>query len=246
MFTDNYYYLCTDIDNDGNSKIVASLQIEGNEDLVNKIRKEGRKENFIAIPVTESTNGIVSEVRSRGGRIGGYNANAKRFDTGSRGDASVSLGQQTNSRTSTQKVGRNSTASSKGAAFREKIAKHIDNLAKCNKSPFVTEAIANGGSLEAFLNGEYSESSPELNERINDISKLLQNGRRKNLQVYSGVELGKATVAKEGQEQSRENVRREAQDEGNSGTRQETDELVQESEIPSEVTEGDRGQVPLL
>lgn len=127
VFTDNNYYLCTDIDNEGNFKIVATLPIEGNEDLINEIRKGGRQD-FIAIPVTESTSRIISEVKSRGGRISRDNANAKRFDSGSGGNASVSVGQQANTRGNRQETGRNSNAQTKESARRKSIARHIDNL----------------------------------------------------------------------------------------------------------------------
>lgn len=75
VFTANKYYLCTDIDEDGNFRIVATLPIEGNEDLINEIRKHG--ESVIAIRPTESTDRIIGDIRRRGGRVSRNYARSK-------------------------------------------------------------------------------------------------------------------------------------------------------------------------
>ena len=107
MFTDNNYYLCTDIDNKGNFKVIATLPIDGNEDLINEIRREGRGKDFIAIPVTESTDRIISEVRSRGGRISWDDIGDEGFNPRAGRDAALSLGQQAGPNTDIQQTGVN-------------------------------------------------------------------------------------------------------------------------------------------
>ena len=59
---------------------------------------------------------------------------------------------------------------------------------------YFVQAIVNGGPAEDFLSGTYSESSPELNVRINEISNILRNGQQE-LQVRTGLELEGAPEA---------------------------------------------------
>lgn len=59
---------------------------------------------------------------------------------------------------------------------------------------YFVQAIINGGPAEDFLSGTYSESSPELNVRINEISNILRNGQQE-LQVRTGLELEGAPEA---------------------------------------------------
>lgn len=65
---------------------------------------------------------------------------------------------------------------------------------------YFIEGIVNGGPIESFLAGTFSEASPELNKRINEISKLLRNEGRQNEQVHSGLELEGTAEAQTQQE----------------------------------------------
>lgn len=68
VFTANNFYLCSDIDEEGNFRIEVGLPIEGNEDLIDEIRGK-EKEGVIPVDGTSGrTNRIVDEVRRRGGR----------------------------------------------------------------------------------------------------------------------------------------------------------------------------------
>lgn len=68
VFTDNNYYLCTNIDQEGNFAIVAQLPIEGNEELINKLRGKDGQRNFKALERTESIAPFITQVKRRGGR----------------------------------------------------------------------------------------------------------------------------------------------------------------------------------
>ena len=68
VFTDNNYYLCTNIDQEGNFTIVAQLPIEGNEELINKLRGKDGQRNFKALERTEDIASTIKEVKRRGGR----------------------------------------------------------------------------------------------------------------------------------------------------------------------------------
>ena len=70
MFTANNYYLCDNIDNEGNFRVVATMPIKGNEKLINNIRKNYGRRSIIPINETESILGIIRLVKSaNGGRI---------------------------------------------------------------------------------------------------------------------------------------------------------------------------------
>ena len=127
VFTDNNYYLCTDIDNEGNFKIKGTLPIEGNEDYINEIRKTDT-ETFVPVKPTESTIGIVEAIKSKGGRISGEYANAERLRAGTRGNDSVYLGQQTNSRGNRQEVGGDSGTQKHIETMRSATQSTIDGL----------------------------------------------------------------------------------------------------------------------
>ena len=51
VFTANNYYLCTDIDRDGNFKIVATLPIVGNEDLSMKSEEKEQTKTSLLSPL---------------------------------------------------------------------------------------------------------------------------------------------------------------------------------------------------
>ncbi len=73
------------------------------------------------------------------------------------------------------------------------LQKHQDKSKEVQNEEVVSyfiEGIVNGGPVESFLNGTFSEASPELNERLNEISKILRNEERQELPVHSGLELG--------------------------------------------------------
>lgn len=69
VFTDNYYYLCTNISDDGNFNIIAQLPIEGNEELIRDIRQGLSMDTVIPIHGTESIAPFITQVKRRGGRI---------------------------------------------------------------------------------------------------------------------------------------------------------------------------------
>lgn len=69
VFTDNYYYLCTNISDDGYFNIIAQLPIEGNEELINKLRGKDGRRNFKALERTEDIASTIKEIKRRGGRI---------------------------------------------------------------------------------------------------------------------------------------------------------------------------------
>lgn len=69
VFTDNYYYLCTNISDDGYFNIIAQLPIEGNEEPINKLRGKNGRRNFKALERTEDIASTIKEVKRRGGRI---------------------------------------------------------------------------------------------------------------------------------------------------------------------------------
>ncbi len=69
VFTDNYYYLCTNISDDGYFNIIAQLPIEGNEELINKLRGKDGRRNFTALERTEDIASTIKEIKRRGGRI---------------------------------------------------------------------------------------------------------------------------------------------------------------------------------
>lgn len=91
VFTANNFYLCTEIDEEGSFKIDVALPIEGNEDLINKIRGD-RKENVI--PVYQTSEGLASiadELRNGRGRNRRNNAGNKRQRGGTGRDVSLPL-----------------------------------------------------------------------------------------------------------------------------------------------------------
>ena len=104
VFTANNYYLCTDIDKDGNFKIIATLPIEGNEDLINEFRRGVPLASVLPIRGSESVISIVDRVQGAGGRVSGDYASAKGQLRGTQGDASVSVGQQADSRGNRQEA----------------------------------------------------------------------------------------------------------------------------------------------
>ena len=93
VFTANNYYLCTNIDTDGNFKIVAALPIEGNEDIINELRGKSRQ-TFVPVRASERLGRLADIIRRRGGRISGYNAFAEGQRRGNGGDVSLYMGQQ--------------------------------------------------------------------------------------------------------------------------------------------------------
>ena len=71
VFTDNNYYLCSDINyKDGTFKIVATLTIEGNEDLIDRLRNERNRSNLESLRAPASLAVLVGEIKSRGGWTG--------------------------------------------------------------------------------------------------------------------------------------------------------------------------------
>lgn len=68
IFTNNYYYLCTNIDQEGNFTIIAQLPIEGNEELIRDIRQGLSMDPVIPIHGTESIAPFITQVKRRGGR----------------------------------------------------------------------------------------------------------------------------------------------------------------------------------
>ena len=107
MFTANNYYLCTDIDKDGNYMIVASLPIVGNEDIIDGIRRRLPRTSIIPIGRTESIIDIISAVRNRGGRTGWDNVVSEGQPGGYGRDASLHLGPQSESGGDRQEAGGN-------------------------------------------------------------------------------------------------------------------------------------------
>ena len=104
VFTENNYYLCTDIDKEGGFKVIAALPIEGNEDYINEIRRD-EKENIVPVKPTESTLRIVKDAESRGGRTGWDYAGAEGLRERAGGDASLSMGQQADTGRDRQETG---------------------------------------------------------------------------------------------------------------------------------------------
>ena len=68
VFTDNNYYLCTNIDQEGNFTIVAQLPIEGNKELIRYIRQGLSMDSVIPIHGTQSIAPFITQVKRRGGR----------------------------------------------------------------------------------------------------------------------------------------------------------------------------------
>ena len=66
VFTANNYYLCGDIDEDGNFRIIATLPIVGNEDLIDKLRHETATGNLKSINTLASTSWLVAKSNVEG------------------------------------------------------------------------------------------------------------------------------------------------------------------------------------
>lgn len=70
VFSDSFYYLCTDIDyKNGTFKIIAQLSIAGNEDLINELRKEYAEINLKSLRTPKSVADLVGTIRHRGGWV---------------------------------------------------------------------------------------------------------------------------------------------------------------------------------
>lgn len=70
VFTVSNYYLCDNInDEKGTFDIIAALPIRGNEDYIDRIRRNDTRMVFIPTEVSESITDIAKEVRRRGGRV---------------------------------------------------------------------------------------------------------------------------------------------------------------------------------
>lgn len=118
MFTANNYYLCTDIDEEGNFKVVAAMPIEGNEELINEIRGENKHIAFKPLSRTESTAGVISRLRRQGKRLG-RNLSAVEEQAGADGgDDSVHLGQQANTGADQRSSDRNDGAVEEETLYR--------------------------------------------------------------------------------------------------------------------------------
>lgn len=118
VFTANNYYLCTDIDEEGNFKVVAAMPIEGNEELINELRGTDRKRAFKALSGAESIDSIISRLRRQGKRLG-RNLSATEGQAGVDGrDDSVHLGQQTNSGADQRPFDRNDGAVEEETLYR--------------------------------------------------------------------------------------------------------------------------------
>lgn len=118
MFTANNYYLCTDIDEEGNFKVVAAMPIEGNEEIIDELRGTDRKRAFKALSRTESTVGIISRLRRQGKRLG-RNLSASEGQAGVDGrDDSVHLGQQADTGADQRSSDRNDGAVEEDPLFR--------------------------------------------------------------------------------------------------------------------------------
>ena len=98
VFTANNYYLCTDIDRDGNFRIIATLPIEGNQDLINDIRRGIPRTSIIPIKASENINDYVGAIQRAGGRISGDYAPAQGQPAGDGRHDSLHLGQRTDPR----------------------------------------------------------------------------------------------------------------------------------------------------
>lgn len=107
VFTANNYYLCTDIDDEGNFKIVASMPIEGNEGVINNIRGENKHVYFKPLSRTESTAGVISRLRRQGKRLGGNLSSLEGQAKTDGGNDSIHLGQQADTRANQQSSYRN-------------------------------------------------------------------------------------------------------------------------------------------
>ena len=104
MFTDNNYYLCTDIDKDGNFKIEAELPIEGNEELINKFRRGNKELSFQPIGDREDIIPIIARLESAGGRISRDDVAITQLRSRNEGDDSVYLAQSPESREDRRQV----------------------------------------------------------------------------------------------------------------------------------------------
>ena len=85
---------CTDIDEDGNFRIVASLRIEGNEELINRLRGKDGQRNFKALEGAEDIAATIEEIKRRGGRTNWNIPSSKRQSRTNGRNDSVHLGQQ--------------------------------------------------------------------------------------------------------------------------------------------------------
>lgn len=118
MFTANNYYLCTDIDEEGNFKVVAAMPIEGNEEIINELRGTDRKRAFKALSGAESIDSIISRLRRQGKRLG-RNLSAVEGQAGADGrNDSVHLGQQANTGADQRSSDRNDGAVEEDPLFR--------------------------------------------------------------------------------------------------------------------------------
>lgn len=118
VFTANNYYLCTDIDEEGNFKVVAAMPIEGNEEIIDELRGTDRKRAFKALSGAESIDSIINRLRRQRKRIGG-NLSAVEGQAGADGrDDSVHLGQQANSGADQRSSDRNDGAVEEETLYR--------------------------------------------------------------------------------------------------------------------------------
>ena len=111
MFTANNYYLCDNIDNEGNFRVVATMPIKGNEQTIDILRhKHGRinlgRIHIIPIQNTEDISGFVREIkRAKNGRINRNLSIAEGRRRGDEGLDSVDVGRASNSGANAESTG---------------------------------------------------------------------------------------------------------------------------------------------
>ncbi len=104
VFTDKFYYLCDNIDNEGNFSIKAALPIKGNEDLINELRHEKTTQISGTVRDTETANRLAERISALGGWVRGDGTRSFELlqREGTTGMGSVVVERESDSRTNKQ------------------------------------------------------------------------------------------------------------------------------------------------
>ena len=151
VFTANNYYLCTDIDKDGNFKVRYAIPIEGNEDLIDEIRKRDSKESVLPISPSRSTAGIIAALESKRGRTGWDDVVSEGQPGGYGRDASLHLGPQSESGGDRQEAGGNNETQAETAEPEEGYGLNGEASADAAE---LARIMLEGGILDGMTRGE--------------------------------------------------------------------------------------------
>lgn len=139
---------------------MAALPIEGNEDIINEIRRGIPRASVIPIRDAKSITDYVSAVRSRGGRVSGDYAVAERQRRGDGRDDTLYLGQSSDASGNRPEVGGN------GVGSEDDISAQEPTLYRLREEEPPKQEAAKRENMSAKRDYLEAEAMPERNRYL--------------------------------------------------------------------------------